>query len=123
MTDGPESSFFYERLLGFAEKQGNLSARQDALDASIVQLERNITNNQDRAAAHLSGEIVRLETRLDERMSRERQETHALIRSQNAALGNLMTRAIAALGVVMLIGYGAIEHIEVIVQVLEMFRR
>jgi len=122
MTDGPENSFFYERLLGFAEKQGNLSARQDALEASLVQIERNITNNQDRSAAHLSGEIVRLETRLDDRMSRERQETHALIRSQNAALSSLITRAVALLGAVMLVGYSAIEHIDVVMQVLEAFR-
>lgn len=122
MTDGPENSFFYERLLGFAEKQGNLSARQDALEASIVQVERNITNNQDRAAAHLSGEIVRLETRLDDRMSRERQETHALIRSQNAALSNLITRAMAVLAAVMLVGYSAIEHIDVVMQFVEAFR-
>lgn len=121
MTDGPENSFFYERLLGFAEKQGNLSARQDALEASIVQVERNITSNQDRAAAHLSGEIVRLEARLDDRMSRERQETHALIRSQNAALSNLITRAMAVLAAVMLVGYSAVEHIDVVMQLLETF--
>lgn len=121
MTDGPENSFFYERLLGFAEKQGNLSARQDALEASIVQVERNITSNQDRAAAHLSGEIVRLEARLDDRMSRERQETHALIRSQNAALRNLITRAMAVLAAVMLVGHSAVAHIDVVMQLLETF--
>lgn len=126
MTDANGDRFFVEKLFSFAEEQGRLSARQDSAEKAIDRMGDEIVKAQNQSALHVSGEIMRLEQRIDGKLETDRARTHrhlTEIRDASREETKTLMRMIVAVGVAVVAGVGAIDHIETIVQLLEIFRR
>lgn len=126
MSDANSDRFFVEKLFSFAEEQGRLSARQDSAEKAIDRLGDEIVKAQNQSALHVSGEIMRLEQRIEGKLETDReQKLRALNAMQNASREETRTlmRAIIAVGIAVVAGVGALDHIETIVQLLEIFRQ
>ncbi len=126
MTDANGDRFFVEKLFSFAEEQGRLSARQDSADKAIDRLGDEIVKAQNHSALHISGEMMRLEQRIDTKLEVDRAQTRRQLQAMSDAsqeATKTLMRVIVGVGVAIVAGLGALEHIDTITQVLEMFRR
>lgn len=118
--------FLMEKLFSFAKDQGHLAARQDSAEKAIDRLGDEIVKAQNHSALHISGEMMRLEQRIDTKLEVDRAQTRRQLQAMSDAsqeATKILMRTIVGVGLAIVAGLGALEHIDTITQVLEIFRR
>ncbi len=126
MSEQQNDAFLFEKLFSFAERQGHLSARQDHAEKMIDRMGDEIVKAQNQSALHVTGEIMRLETRIDVKLENDRAATRRQLAAMSDASreqSKMIVKAIIGVGVAIVAGVGALDHVETIVQILEALRR